>query len=179
MKDTRIAVRYAKALFDLSKEQNLLEQVNIDMQFVSDVCTKNKDFRGVLASPVIKANKKISIFKEIFSDRISKMSLGFLNIIMKKRRENNIVSITSQFAKIYNEYKDIEIAYVTSPIPLDESQKLTLIEVIKKKSQKSVKLIEKIDPEIIGGFILNFGGNIYDSSIKDKAKMVERELVSF
>ena len=175
MRDTRVAVRYAKALFDLSIEQNLLEPINLDMKFVSEVCSESKDFKAVLSSPVIRPDKKISIFNQIFADKINKMSLNFLNIIINKRRDNNIIAIAKQFNVIYNDYKGIELASVTSAFPLDETQKANLILTLKKKTNKQVILTEYIDPSIIGGFILNFGGNIYDASVIDKTKTLERE----
>ena len=90
MRETRIAIRYAKALFELSLEQKSLEQTSQDMLLVREVCLQNKDFRLVLSSPIIKSDKKQSIMKSLFEGKLGKLSLAYLNIIAKKRRENFI-----------------------------------------------------------------------------------------
>lgn len=77
MKESRIAIRYAKALFDLSIEKDNVELINDDMKLVHDVCKANKDFRLLLTNPVVRTDKKIAIIHEIFEKHLQKMSILF------------------------------------------------------------------------------------------------------
>ena len=113
MRETRIAIRYAKALFELSMEQKSLEQTHQDMILVRNVCTENKDFRLLLSSPIIKIDKKQNVMKSVFEGKIGKLSLAFLNIIASKRRENFIEPIAEQFLAVYQEHKGIISAVLT------------------------------------------------------------------
>ena len=63
MKETRVAIRYAKSLLGLAKDQEVLEQVKNDMDLISQTCDENRDFQIMLKSPIVKADKKLSIFK--------------------------------------------------------------------------------------------------------------------
>ena len=83
---SHIAVPYAKALFELTLEKNLLEETMKDMQIVADLFEKNKDFRMMLKSPVISEAKKKIIFAKIFENALSKLTFTFLLIIIRKKR---------------------------------------------------------------------------------------------
>ena len=70
MKETRLAIRYAKALLELALEKKIEDKVKGDMQLVSEICESNRDFRRMLSNPVINAEKKESIINEIFKNKI-------------------------------------------------------------------------------------------------------------
>ena len=69
MKESRIAIRYAKALFDLSLEKDNVEEINDDMLLVRDVCKENRDFSLLLSNPVVRTDKKLSVIKAIFRSK--------------------------------------------------------------------------------------------------------------
>ena len=168
MRETRIAIRYAKALFELSLEQKSLEQTSQDMLLVREVCLQNKDFRLVLSSPIIKSDKKQSIMKSLFEGKLGKLSLAYLNIIAKKRRENFIEPIAEQFSELYKEYKGVISVVLTTAVAADDSIKNKVKELVRGFTKKEVDLIEEIKGEIIGGFILKFGQYQFDDSIRKK-----------
>lgn len=175
MKETRIAIRYAKALFELSLEQKSLEQTNQDMLLVREVCLQNKDFRLMLSSPVIRSDKKQNIMKSLFEGKLGKLSLAYLNIIASKRRENFIEPIAEQFLELYKEYKGIISVVLTTAVPADNNIKNKVKEMLKGFTKKEIDLIEEIKNEIIGGFILRFGQYQFDDSIRKKIMRLKRE----
>ena len=71
MKETRVAMRYAKSLISLAEERQVLEQVKEDMVIIKSVCEENQDFNNMLKSPVVKTDKKSAILKEIFAKELS------------------------------------------------------------------------------------------------------------
>ena len=175
MRETRIAIRYAKALFELSLEQKSLEQTSQDMLLVREVCLQNKDFRLVLSSPIIKSDKKQSIMKSLFEGKLGKLSLAYLNIIAKKRRENFIEPIAEQFSELYKEYKGVISVVLTTAVAADDSIKNKVKELVRGFTKKEVDLIEEIKGEIIGGFILKFGQYQFDDSIRKKITKLKKE----
>ena len=106
MKETRVAQRYAKSLISLAEERQVLEQVKEDMVIIKSVCEENRDFNNMLKSPVVKTDKKSAILKEIFAKELSELSLAFLNIITKKKREAALGAIANNFIHLYNESKN-------------------------------------------------------------------------
>jgi F-type H+-transporting ATPase subunit delta len=175
MRETRIAIRYAKALFELSLEQKSLEQTNQDMLLMREVCLQNKDFRLMLSSPIINIDKKQKVMKLIFEGKLGKLSLTYLNIIVSKRRENFIEPIAEQFLELYKEYKGIISVILTTAVIADDKIKNKVKELVKGFTKKEVDLIEDIKGEIIGGFILKFGQYQFDDSIRKKITKLKRE----
>jgi len=175
MKESRVAVRYAKALFELSIEQNNLDQTNKDMILVREVCVQNKDFRLMLSSPIIKTDKKQQILKFVFGEKINKLSLAFLNIISLKRREILIGQIAEQFLILFHDYKGIIPVVLTTATGANDEVRSNVKQIIQKFTQKDIHLIEEIKNEIIGGFILRFGQYQYDDSIRNKIMKLKRE----
>jgi F-type H+-transporting ATPase subunit delta len=175
MKETRIAVRYAKALFELALEQKITEDIFADMHLVANVCTENRDFRLMLSSPIIKGDKKQAVMKLIFEGKINKLSQAFLNIIAAKRRESFIHQIALQYIFVYREYKGIETVYLTTAAGTDDAIREKVKTIVGNFTKKEIELEEEIKADIIGGFILKFGYYQYDESIRNKIIKLKRE----
>ncbi|GAF02416.1 F-type ATPase subunit delta [Saccharicrinis fermentans DSM 9555 = JCM 21142] len=87
MNNSLISVRYAKALFLLSKEKGQVENVYKDMTMLWDYCNNTEEFNELLKSPVITPSKKKKALKNIFDKYVSDLTMNFLNIMVDNRRE--------------------------------------------------------------------------------------------
>tara|TARA_B100001057_G_scaffold465840_1_gene522341 strand:+ start:536 stop:1096 length:561 start_codon:yes stop_codon:yes gene_type:complete len=178
MKETRVALRYAKSLISLALERQILEQIKDDMQTVRSVCDKNRDFRNILKSPIVKSDKKTAILNEIFSKELSELSLAFINKIISKKRESILSAIAENFIELYNEHKNIVIASVTTATKITEeirSQMLAELESI--VGDASVQVEESLDENLIGGFVLRVGDLEFNASVSNKLQKLKREFV--
>ena len=105
---------------------------------------------------------------------MNKLTLGFIEIITRKNREPLLVLIANEFHNAYNVYKGIGKASVTTTIPMDDELRAEIVGIVKKLSEKkSVEIDEKVDKEMIGGFILNVGDRQIDASIRSKLKALK------
>jgi F-type H+-transporting ATPase subunit delta len=163
-----VATRYAKSLLQLANEKSALEKVFSDMQLVQSVCAENRDFINFLNSPIIKADKKGAVVKEIFSGKVSDITLGFLTILTQKRRESYMEEIAKAFIAQYKEHKNILTAVITSAAGIDNSVRTKVLELIKQTTKGEVELIEKTNSDLIGGFVLRIGDKQVDASISRK-----------
>ena len=174
MADSRAASRYVKSLLGLAIEQNALENVHKDMQLFANVSEQNKAFTIMLRSPVIPHHKKSEILSKLFKGKVHALTMAFFDIITKKNREPLLPAIAREFHNAYNEYKGIRKATVISAVPLDDALRQEFSDVVKKLSAKAqVELVERVDPEMIGGFVLNVGDRQIDASIKNKLKSLK------
>lgn len=171
MADSRVASRYVKSLLGLAVEQGVLEAIHTDMLFFDKVCHSNRDFVLMLKSPIVRHEKKKEILNKLFSGRVHDLTLSIINILTKKNREPLLPSIAREFHNAYNEYKGIGKASVISTVPVDNELRAELETIVKKLSNKTqIELEEKVDKDLIGGFILNVGDRQIDASIKSKLK---------
>lgn len=175
MKETRVASRYAKALLSLAIEQNQLEEAFADMKAVSETCRESRDLVVVLRSPVIKPDKKQAIISGLFAGKLSKISDSFIEIVVRKKRGDLIQFIADEFVLLYKSHKRITTANVTSAVKLDEKLKNRILGLVRGESNEDVELVEKIDPSIIGGFIVRIGDKQVDSSLSRKISKLKTE----
>lgn len=174
MADSRVASRYAKSLLGLAVDQGMLEQVNNDMALLSSTSRASRDFVLMLKSPIIRHEKKRDILHTLFKSKVNALTMSIIDILTKKNRESLLPAIASEFHKAYNEYKGIGKASVTSTVPLDEKLRSEIIAIVKKLSdKKEVELDEKVDKDLLGGFVLNVGDRQIDTSIKNKLKTLK------
>lgn len=174
MADLRAASRYVKSLLDLAIEQKALENVHDDMVLFAKVYGESKPFALMLRSPVIPHDKKREILAKIFKGKVNNLTMAFFDIITKKNREPLLGAIAKEFHNAYNEYKGIGKATVTSAVPLDSKLRSEFEDLVRKYSEKKqVELVERVDPEMIGGFVLNVGDRQIDASIRNKIKALK------
>ena len=165
MSQSRITIRYAKALLQLAIKQDILEQSYNDMVLLDSVCAESKELSLLLKSPIVKTDKKLKILEEIFGSKINKVTMSFINIITSKKRESLLALIASSFIALYKTHNKTETATVISATPLDESLRAEVINFIKKYGDNDVELTEKVDPTIIGGSIIRMGDKQLDTSV--------------
>jgi F-type H+-transporting ATPase subunit delta len=174
MADSRVASRYVKSLLGLAVEQGVVEAVHADMQLFDNVCRANRDFVLMLKSPIVRHEKKKEILTRLFSGKVHKLSMSIIEILTSKNREPLLPAIATEFHNAYNDYKGIGKASITSTIPIDGKLRGELEAIVKKLSNKTqVELVEKVDKDLIGGFILNVGDRQIDASIKNKLKALK------
>jgi F-type H+-transporting ATPase subunit delta len=171
MADSRAASRYVKSLLDLAIEKNVLDQVHADMLAFSKVCDDNRSFALMLRNPIIKHDKKRDILEKLFKGKFHALTMAIFDIITRKNREALLPEIAREFHNAYNKVKGIEKATVTTAVPLDQKLRAEFEQMVKQISEKKqVELAEKIDKDMIGGFVLNVGDRQIDASIKNKLK---------
>ena len=182
MRQSRVTVRYAKALLQLSIEQNSLEQSYNDMLIINKACSESKELSLLLKSPIIKTDQKRNILQEIFELKIGDVSMNFINIITNKKREALLSSISSVFISQYKEHKNIKEATVTTAQPLTLELKKEIVKYIKKNGDIDVELTEVVDKNIIGGTIIRLGDKQLDTSVSSEIfelrKMFNKNLYS-
>jgi F-type H+-transporting ATPase subunit delta len=174
MADIRVASRYVKSLLGLAVEQGVLEQVDKDMQLFSKVCIENRAFAVMLKSPVIRHDKKKDILEKLFQGKVNKLTMSILQIITQKNREPLLPAIAKEFHNAYNIYKNVGKASIITAIPLDAKLRAEIEAIAKKLSDKNqVEIDERVDKNLIGGFILNVGDKQIDASIKTKLRALK------
>ncbi len=176
MQNPRLAYRYAKSLMDLAQEQNNLEPVVQDMQLLHATVESSPELAQLLRSPIVKADKKNAILQAIFGNRIGKLSQAFVQLLTSKGREGFLPEIAAAFIAQYKEMKRIRTAKLITAAPANDALK----QAVKAKAEASlpgytVELEEKVDPSIIGGFILEMGDRSVDASVRRDLAEVRKQ----
>lgn len=168
MSTTRIARRYAKPLIELAIENNVLDKVKGDMENFTSLCKENRQFVAMLKSPILSSFKKADILRKIFEGKVEKITMSAIDLITKKSRESFLPNVAEQFMLMYNDKQGIQKATVTTTFPLDKKLQSEFEKTVKALSGKKPLLEEKIDENIIGGYILKLDDKQLDESVSSQ-----------
>lgn len=175
MKQSRATIRYAKSLIAISNEQNSLETSFNDMLVLSSVCNSNRDFVNLLKTPIVKTDLKINILTELFTKSLSDLTLSFITLITKKKREILLPEIADCVISLYKKNKNIKEVYVTTATPLDQDLRQEVMTYIKKQTDSKIELKENIDKSLIGGAIIRMDDKQLDASISSSLKLLKQQ----
>jgi F-type H+-transporting ATPase subunit delta len=178
MNESKISVRYAKALFELGKEQQLIDTVIKDIQLVDELCKTSSDFWLMLESPVVKTSHKRSSIKLIFGDKINEISLKFLDLVVQNRREGYWKNISRNFLALCRKDQGIVSAKLTLAKSIDELSKKNLNDLLAKSFNAKIEMEEVLDEDIIGGFVLRIEDQQLNASVSYQLNQIKRELLS-
>lgn len=175
MKGTKAASRYAKALLDLAIEGNQVDSVLNDMRYLSVVSNDSREFQLLIQSPVVNSEKKIAIFNEIFG-QFQQLTRMFIELVTKKRREVLLSEIASSFEVQVNKYKGITPLTIISAVPLSEAVKNKIVAKVQGSVSGTLEITEKIDPTLIGGFIVRMDDKQIDASVSSQLDNLKQRL---
>ena len=174
MDQSRIAVRYAKALFELAQEKKLVERVKADTDFVAQVCAL-PEMVQIAESPVIKPTAKAKAFDKIFSGKVDALILAFLQMVVANRRERYIGAMCRNFASRFYDYANIRQVHITTAAPIDEKTTERLRKAIAELCKSEVEMTASEDPSLIGGFVLRIGDQQLDASVSSKLNNLKQK----
>ena len=175
MSNNRAAIRYAKAILELSQEQNSSDETYSNMQLIETTITESNELQTVLNSSIIKSDVKKSALLAIFDGKLNTISTGLINILVTNKRIAELDDVASQYIVLYDAMKGKQIAKVTTAIPLTADLKKAVLSKVKELTGKEAILENIVNPEILGGFILRVGDIQYDASISNKLNVIKRQ----
>jgi F-type H+-transporting ATPase subunit delta len=175
MNDSKISVRYSRALFQSAVEKDLLDKVYQDMLFISELCRMN-EVKEVLESPVILPSRKKTILFTLLEKNVQPLTLSLIALLVKNGREDHLPAVARVFNDESLKYRGITESTLTTAMPVNDSVRKEIKDLISSVFETKVELKETIDSEIIGGFILRVNDNYIDASVKSKLRKVRKGL---
>lgn len=176
MNVTLVADRYANALFELSVQDNAMEEVYADSKVITGICAQSKDLRLLLKSPVIRTDKKLKIVQEIFGPYLHRLTMSYLMVMIRKKREKFIPEIATELVEKYKDYNNILTVHFKSPVKPDAGVRKKVMELISTYTKADIDLSEEIDASLVGGFVLSWKDRQYDASIRKQIDDLKREV---
>ena len=177
MTESRVAGRYAKSLLDLAKEMGTLPAVADDMRLVAKTLAGSPELRRMLVSPVLKSDKKLAIITAIFKGKMSDMSLKFFILLAQKGRDEELGSVADAFLAQYRTVQGIQQAHLTTATTLTDAQRAEFKRLAEAQTGKKIEFIEKVDADLIGGFVLRIGDRQVDDSVASRLRRDRKSVV--
>jgi F-type H+-transporting ATPase subunit delta len=175
MSELTVASRYAKSLIDLAQEQKAVEEIKNDMDLFLHTLKGSPELKAVLANPIISHSKKIKILDEVFGGKVNKISIAFFKLMVNKGRGEVLYFTAHEYINMYDVKNHIVKATVVSATALSAENKKKLTADIEAATGGTIKLEAKVDPTLIGGFVLTVGDRQVDTSIASDLHKLKKE----
>ena len=175
MASTRAAIRYATAILDLATSKGVAEVVNNDMKLIASTINGNLELSTFIQNPTLKVEVKEKALLEVFAG-IDAVTQGLLHLLFENKRFEILEAIATEYSKLSDIMNGVEVAKVTTAIPMDADLEAKVLAKIATLSDKKITIENIVDASIIGGFILRIGDKQYNASIANRLQVLKREL---
>ena len=171
-----IARRYAGALYEEAEKASELAAVDEDVNMIRESLDGAPELVRFFASPVISREKKASSVTALFENRIEKLTLNFLLLIIEKGREQMFPDIVRAYLSLRDSQKGIVRVTARVAKSVDEAEKKSLVKTLEARLGKKTRLDIQVDPSLLGGIVIKIGDTVYDGSFTNQLNSLRARL---
>jgi len=173
----KIAVPYARALFDFSIEKNIMHQITADFQNLDTFLSETSELMDYLTSPVVKKEAKRQILEKTLKSQINTETFKFLMVLVDRDRINLLPAIINNYLELVYETASIKMIEISTASSFTNLQKDSLIQKLKElTSAREIRLVINVDPSLIGGFLIKTDSKVIDFTIKNQLQQLAKHL---
>jgi len=172
MKGNRASLRYAKAILAFSQENKAAAAVAKDMRHLETLLIENDALQRALDNPLLPVGKKKTLINALLPNACE-ASVKLFSLLAEKNRLSLLAATGQQFLTLFAKAQGEVTAVVTSAVPLSAELEKAMLEKAKSFSNQNIQIENKVDPSLLGGFILKIGDMQYDASVVHQLKAIK------
>ncbi len=174
---TQTAARvYAEALLQLASEQKLTDDIEAELNELMRLWREQPDFAALMNSVAIDDDARRTSLRNIFAGRVHELLLNLMLVLNDKGRTMSFAEIADAFGKLLDAQRGRQRAYVTTAVAMTDEQRRKVADQARRLSGREPVLVERIDPDILGGVVLQIGDHVVDGSLKLKLRKMKADL---
>ena len=170
-----ITKRYAEAFF-LTIEGERFEESFKDFQAFFACYAGVDDLSKILNHPTIHPNRKIEMIRRLFGEQADRRVVDFICLLVRKERIHMFSDIGLEIERLYRRRHGIRGIIIKTAVPLTETERIRLRGILTRKFGR-VEVREKVDQDVIGGLVVQFGDQVIDDSLKARLKLLREMMV--
>lgn len=174
---TGLAKEYGEGLYELARDERLVEELHGELNEIAALLKEQPDFVRLLCSRAIERDRRLEVVDETFRDRAHAYVVNYMKLLVEKERFECFLESAQWFHQRCNEDFGIVEARVTSAVALSDDDQAALRQKLQEMSHKTVSLITRVDPTLIGGIRVEMDGKRYDNTIQNKLSRLKQSLV--
>ncbi|NJO77698.1 MAG: F0F1 ATP synthase subunit delta [Cyanobacteria bacterium RM1_2_2] len=174
---TEIAEPYAQALMSVAQTHNLTEQIGEDTRSLLEVMKQSEDLRLVVDSPLITANQKKAVLRQMIEGQVQPYTLNFLMLLADRGRIMLLSQVCEQYQALLRQMNQAVLAEVTAAVELNDEQKEAIRQKVMTTTQaRQVELDVRVDPDLLGGVVIKVGSQVFDASLRGQLRRIGMKL---
>ena len=170
-----IAAVYARSLFEVAKEQDKLDVVRDQLGAFADAMHENRDLQVFFFSPYFSTQEKEDGLDRAISDA-DPVFLNFLKLLIEKHRMPVLFRTRATFDSLWEEENRLLPVQITSAVELDEGIVRQLGDRISEQTGRRVDLSAQVEPDILGGIVVQVGNSVLDASVRTRLERLRRQV---
>ena len=170
-----IAAVYARALFEVAEERDLLDPIHDELTQFSDALSENRELQTFFFSPYFSTEEKKDGLKKAVTGA-DPAFMNFLEALIERHRMPAIFRIKARYQDMWEDARDLLPVQLTSAIELDSSTVASIGDRIGEQTKRTVELKSNVDPDILGGIVLRVGNVILDASIRNRLEQLRKQV---
>jgi F-type H+-transporting ATPase subunit delta len=168
---------YANALFEAALEKDRLEPVREQLQQVVEADEQVPEFRELLRNPRLDPRARAAAIEDVLGDA-DELLRNFLLLLADKGRTGQLEEIAREFERLVARHEGVIHAELTTAVPLSDEEASKLLGQIEQSSGRKVEVTRSVDPDLIGGIVLQVGSHRLDASVRGRLDRLRRELAT-
>lgn len=174
MNNSTIAVRYARALFDLALEKDAIDTVYDDMKLIEKLCAM-EEVKEIITNPVISRKKRTDIILNLTGKAADSLTARFVGLMFSHDRGDYLAAAARKYINLTRRHRGIREVSITTAVPVKGKIREELSAVVTDKGKGEIEYIEHIDGAIIGGFIVRVDDIYVDASVRTRLNKFRKE----
>lgn len=173
-----ISVRYARALLKCSTELKVEDQVYQEMQTLAESYISVPELRRTIENPMIAREGKSSMLQSAAGGEVSDITKRLIELVLKEGRENMMQFIANSYITLYRQQKNITRGKLTTAVAVTPETEQKMRSMVESRTNGTVEFKTEVDPEILGGFILEYDTYRMDTSVKSQLNNILKQLAN-
>jgi ATP synthase F1 delta subunit len=170
-----IAEVYARALFEVAKERDILDEIHDDLGAFTKALDENRELAVFFFSPYFSSEEKKNGLERAVTGA-DPIFMNFLETLLERHRMPVIFRMRARFEQLWDEEKKLLPVEITSSVQLDKAIVQSIGERIGEQTGQKVELSSKVDPEILGGLVVRVGNFVLDASIRNRLNQLRKQV---
>jgi len=166
-----ITTPYAEAFLQVAESLDEVDQIVDQSKSLLELWDQSPDFSDAMSSPILEIDSKKAVLEKLFSKEVSPSFMNLLKLLADRQRIGYLNSVLERLLELYREQRNIALATVTSATSLNEDQQDQILKTVQSLAgTDNLELDLKVDPSLIGGFVINVGSKVIDASLSGQVR---------
>ena len=171
-----ISVRYARALLKSATEAKIEDAVYTEMQQLAKSYVEVPQIRFTIDNPMLSKDKKEALLLTAVGEKSSDLTKTFIKLVLKEDRERVMQFIANSYVTLYRQQKNVIRGRLITAAAVSPATEQKMRQMVEGKTNGTVEFESEVDPDIIGGFILEYDTYRMDASVKTKLNSILTQL---
>ena len=167
-----ISVRYARALLKSATDAKIEADVYKEMQTMAKTYTEVPQLRQTIDNPMLSKDTKQQLLLTAVGEKPCELTKAFISLVLKEDRENVMQFIANSYVTLYRQQKNVIRGRLITATAVSPAAEQKMRQMVESKTNGTVEFETEVNPDIIGGFILEYDTYRMDASVKSKLNSI-------